>query len=139
MARKRRYEQPCVDCGARTSGSDGRRDEPRCATCAARLRAERETVWTAEKIVERIQAWATIYGEPPGSADWNPWQARHAIHDEQRAQRFEAGHWPWSTQVVHAFGSWNAAIEAAGFTPRAPHGGGGNGFRRRSSRLKATA
>jgi hypothetical protein len=71
--------------------------------------------------------------------DWNPWQARDRLGDEARARRFESGHWPWYTSVVIRFGSWNAGIRAAGFTPRANHGGGGNIYRRRDLRKTQAA
>jgi hypothetical protein len=62
------------------------------------------------------------------------------FHDLERAARFDSDtHWPWFSMVVRVFGSWNAAIEAAGFAPRAAHGGGGNQSRRRSVRAKAKA
>lgn len=35
-ARKESYAAPCVDCDAPTSGSEGRREEPRCGPCAHR-------------------------------------------------------------------------------------------------------
>lgn len=98
-------------------------------------------VWTPEAILSAIWEWSEIHGEPPAMADWNPRNARHAYHDEERARRFEdeQPRWPWFTIVVRAFGSWNAAIEAAGFAGRAAHGGDGNGARHRSMRAKAAA
>lgn len=46
------------------------------------------------------------------------------------AHRFEAdGCWPWNFTVRERFGTWNAAIAAAGFEPRRPGGreyGAGN-------------
>jgi hypothetical protein len=93
--------------------------------------------WTREAIVAAIQAWADEYGEPPAQPDWTPATAR-AMGDEPRAQRFEAtaGRFPGHMTVIGEFGSWNAAITAAGFTPRPSGGGGGNELRRRS---RATA
>lgn len=131
LARRRSYEQPCVDCGARTGGSEGRRVEPRCAPCAHKLSTVKQIVWTSEILIERIREWARIYGEPPATRDWSASGARQ-VHDEERARRYEDDpSWPAFKTVVYHFGSWNAAIEAAGFTPRAPHGGGGNERRRR--------
>jgi hypothetical protein len=90
-------------------------------------------VWTREIILDRIREWNECYGEPPACPDWDPWKARHVLHDEDRALRFEAAgdYWPWFTKVVKVFGSWNAAIVEAGFRPRVNHGGGGNRMRRR--------
>lgn len=134
--RKAQYAGTCVDCGAPTSGSEGRRAEPRCPPCTAIKNGLERTVWTRETIIAAIRDWATKYGEPPGAFDWQPWSARNVIHDELRARRFEdaGGRWPSITAVCGVFGSWNAAIEAAGFAARAPHGGGGNVARRRRNR-----
>lgn len=88
---------------------------------------------------ERIREWATRYGEPPARSDWNPWQARWALGDEQRARRFERdkNHWPYFTDVVRYFGSWNAGIAAAGFAVRAVGGTAENQKRRRYRRSAA--
>lgn len=125
--RKARYAGECVDCGAHTSGSEGRRAEPRCRACA-RLGKGR---WTKEELIARIREWNTIYGEPPAAPDWTPSKARH-MNDEARARRYEEaeGHWPGHMTLVNHFGSWNAAIAAAGFTPRVPDGRGGIGRHR---------
>lgn len=133
-ARKASYAATCVDCGTLTSGSEGRREEPRCHPCAAVLSGDERRIWTKPAIVCAIQEWAFEHGEPPGMADWNPTSAR-LLNDEERAARFERdGCWPWSPQAAHVCGSWNAAIEAAGFEPRVAHGGGGNEQRRRRAR-----
>jgi hypothetical protein len=134
--RKRSYAQPCIDCGARTIfGAEREKvEEPRCASCSAAHRR----VWTSERILETIRAWAAEHGEPPAMADWNPWASEHAYGDAERAQRarlgLRDGHHPSATHVVYAFGTWSAALEAAGFEGRAAHGGGGNVRRRRNQR-----
>lgn len=121
---------PCVSCGAVLSDSRN----GRCVRCAA----DERTIWTRPAIIEAIQEWAALHGEPPAGPDWNPTHARY-LSDEARARRFESdGCWPWHNTVVVAFGSWNAAIAVAGFTPRARHGGDGNEQRRRYMRAKAT-
>jgi hypothetical protein len=48
--------------------------------------------------------------------DWEPSRARRA-NQAWRADRFEAGEWPSARMVRRQFGSFNAAIEAAGLTP----------------------
>lgn len=139
-ARKDFYAAPCVDCGAPTSGSEGRRREPRCQSCA-NIHADRK-VWPRQVIIDAIQAWAREYGEPPAAPDWNPWHARSVFGDEERAARFErdnaAGKYPSFITVIDAFGSWNAGIKAAGFTSRPAHGGGVNVQRRRNQRANRT-
>lgn len=133
--RKKRYAGACVDCGAPTSGCEGLKPEPRCQPCAAVKSGADNRQWDATRIINAIQEWAHIYGEPPGMMDWNPWGARNQIHDEQRALRWEEadGRWPWFTIVVNRFGTWSNGIEAAGFERRAPNGGGGNMERRRAT------
>lgn len=133
--RKQRYAQPCVDCGEPTSGGEGRREEPRCVPCAAARAGLENMIWTPERVIAAIQEWVALYGDPPAIPDWSPYHAR-ALHDEERARRWERadGRWPWYTVVFNRFGSWNEGLRAAGFEPRAPHGGGGNQHRRRTRR-----
>jgi hypothetical protein len=142
-ARKDSYAASCVDCGDPTSGSEGRREEPRCRRCANALAVDQRKIWTPAAVVLAIQEWVAEYGDPPAMADWNLHLARYYVHDEKRAQRYErcrdAGICPSVQSVLGAFVTWNAAIEAAGFEPRANHGGGGNESRRRSARARAAA
>lgn len=140
-ARKDSYAQPCEICGAPTSGSEGRREHPRCQPCAAFISGAKRASRTADHLISRIQEWAALYGEPPAIPDWNPWACRNVIHDPERARRYEEanGYWPSFTSVVYAFGSWNAGIEAAGFTPRPETGARENAMRQRRVRARAEA
>jgi DNA-directed RNA polymerase subunit RPC12/RpoP len=63
-------------------------------------------------LISEIRTWAASHGgEPPREMDWSrAHAARHGV-------RFELG-WPTRAMINHAFGSWDAAIKAAGFTPR---------------------
>jgi len=80
----------------------------------------RVTRWTCEAIIEKIREWHGRYGEPPGSADWNPSLARWRAQ-EWRAERYHAGAWPSTNAVKRAFGgSFDAAVRAAGFAPARP-------------------
>lgn len=141
-ARKRSYGGTCKDCGARTDGSNGRANAPtQCWVCERRHRQSdayrvARQKWTRELILDRIREWASLYGEPPAIVDWNPHRARHRRHDDARARRWETvdGHWPWFSLVFDRFGSWNAAIRAAGFTPREPFGSAANQQRQRRNR-----
>jgi hypothetical protein len=67
--------------------------------------------------------------------DWNPTRCRY-LNDISRAERAESllreGLIEWAATASRAFGSWNAAIEAAGYTPRARFGGQQNAARRRA-------
>lgn len=130
---KRRRTGVCVDCGAPTryGGKTPGGVSYRCPPCGAIFNGQQLEVWTAEVIIERIREWNDIWGEPPAMPDWNPNKARE-MGNEARARRFEKDRrWPWFTQVVAKFGTWNAGIIAAGFEPRVANGGGGNQWRRR--------
>lgn len=133
--RKRSYGGTCQVCGAPTDGSNGAASAPRfCIHCLPREPRK----WPAERIIAAIQQWARDHGEPPAMKDWDPWAASVTLGDEDRGRRarrlIKAGVIPWMTTAVERFGSWNAAIMAAGFKGRAPHGGGGNQSHRRNRR-----
>jgi hypothetical protein len=83
----------------------------------ARPRRPRGRVFAPEDIVTAIKRWEGLYGEPPAMSDWAPARARRLGH-EWRAQRYFAGSWPHLTTVLNQFGTFRAAIEAAGFEPR---------------------
>lgn len=58
--------------------------------------------WTVPAVVLAIRSWAVEHGEPPRLNDW----------------RLATDHTPTATTVQRLFGSWNRAIELAGFQPR---------------------
>ena len=62
-----------------------------------------------------IRRWTRRYGEPPGADDWSAAMARGR---PEKLARLRERDWPCAPTVQHYFGSWNAAIEAAGLTPR---------------------
>jgi hypothetical protein len=70
-----------------------------------------------EAILDAIRAWARRYGEPPAWADWSPARARRQ-GQEWRAERYLSGDWPSSNTVVRRFGTFGAAVAAAGLEPR---------------------
>ena len=55
--------------------------------------------------------------EPPAMSDWAPARARRLGH-EWRAHRYLAGDWPNLSTVLKRFGTFGAAVEAAGLEPR---------------------
>src|SRR6478672_8524484 len=76
--------------------------------------------WSRETIIAKILEWEARYGEPPGSADWNPSLARWRAQ-EWRAERYRDGAWPSTNAVKRPFGgSFDAAVRAAGFAPARP-------------------
>lgn len=107
------YSKACVDCG-RPTYSGNAHPADRCNRCAP---VYYFTVWTREVIVETIRVWVRTYGKPPTATDWNPSQAIALGHPEKAARFYEDNAWPHVNTVQLRFGSWNAAIEAAGFTP----------------------
>jgi hypothetical protein len=109
-ARKRRYKGTCLDCGRETAYRVGGFHE-RCHGCAQRQRAN----WDRAKIVAAVRRWTRRYGEPPAANDWSAAMVRGR---PEKVARLREGDWPSVPTVQHCFGSWNAAIEAAGLTPR---------------------
>jgi hypothetical protein len=140
--RKTKYSVPCVDCGTLLNGSGGRGPDAavRCVQCANAHNGADRKIWTREAVVSAMREWAALYGEPPAEPDWNPHRADD-LGDPDRANRFRLayGRWPWFNTVFRAWGSWNAALVAAGFEPRPAHGGGVNVARRRNQRAKVAA
>lgn len=138
----------CVDCDDPVDRSSSKGAAVRCERCSHAHQASEEerarvTYWTRERLIAAIQWWVKTYGETPALPDWCAHISRHVLHDEPRARRAERlitdRTIPGFTTVVQRFGSWNAGIEAAGFQPRVNHGGGGNSWRRRSSRKELAA
>jgi hypothetical protein len=74
-------------------------------------------MYTADEILDAIRSWARWYGQPPTSIDWEPARARR-MGQPWRAERFERGDWPTVRMVRGKFGSFNAAVRAAGLRPR---------------------
>lgn len=98
--RKERYAGTCTECGAKTSYTVGGYSEL-CLPCANDARL----VWTTDAIICAIQEWADDHGGiPPTATQWRAPGARRGVY-------------PCLTRVQGRFGSWNAAIVAAGFEP----------------------
>jgi hypothetical protein len=67
--------------------------------------------WTKQRIITAIRRWAAQReGRPPTKAQW--WRAEGVAPFDRIPER------PSVYTVVSRFGSWSAAIEAAGFEPR---------------------
>ena len=70
--------------------------------------------WTREKVIAAIQAWANRHGgRPPTSTKWRTTGAGATFLIDG-----QVGSYPCAVTVAGLFGSWNAAIKAAGFKPR---------------------
>jgi hypothetical protein len=111
-SRRARYAGSCLDCGCPTDGSAGPGRAPqRCNDCAN----QRRTAQAREAIIEAIRRWAEEHGGiPPRATDWNVAMARSRGED---TRDYENGDWRATSGVTRAFGTWNAAIEAAGYEP----------------------
>jgi HNH endonuclease len=68
-------------------------------------------------VLDAIRRWTERYGEPPAITDWSPSRARRS-GQEWRAERYHAGDWPSVSTVVRRFGTFTAAVRAAGLPPR---------------------
>jgi transposase len=85
----------CVGCGTYVvTGVE------RCPRCAAREARPPER--SREEVIDAIRSWARERGRPPTQADWTS-------HPDPR--------WPSYVTVTTHFGSWRAALEAAGLQP----------------------
>lgn len=117
--RKDSYRKPCPDCGRLMDGSNGRgpNSSKHCRSCAPNHHSR---IWTREMIIDCIRDFADKYGKPPGARDWNPPDAISDYRDDIAERFHEDGCWPYVDTVQRLFGSWNAAIEAAGFKPLKP-------------------
>jgi hypothetical protein len=82
-----------------------------CAGCATQRAVL--PVWSRDEIVEALLEWAEQEGCSPTSEEWYPRE------DSSRRWAREYPGWPSSLQVVWQFGSWSAALEAAGLDPLA--------------------
>jgi hypothetical protein len=94
----------CVDCGTPVVVAE------RCPSCAAR-RATRPHADRAQ-VLAAIRAWVEATGAPPRVEDWTP------TADPERRWAREYPSWPSYMTVRTHFGTWPAAIAAAGYTPR---------------------
>ncbi|MTD44835.1 hypothetical protein GKE82_11165 [Conexibacter sp. W3-3-2] len=112
-ARERRKE-PCPGCGG-PKVAEGAAVSAVCWDCAHALRRGNARART----IQAMQAWAARHGEPPTSTDWSPAALRRAGR-EADADAVQREGWPPASSVQRLFGSWNAAVELAGFRPRGP-------------------
>ena len=69
--------------------------------------------WTREAVIAAIKTWAKRTGSPPTSNEWAKSQGVGGLLIEGRI-----GSRPCAMTVHRIFGSWNAAIQAAGFEAR---------------------
>lgn len=117
-ARKAKQDGTCENCGGRTAYNSGGPSRF-CHDCYSKA----SIFWTQETIIEAIREYHRRYRRQPGAMDWNLNLAHRAAAPERLAEiekRWDEGLWPTVTTVQERFGSWSAAIYAAGFHPLAP-------------------
>jgi DNA-binding CsgD family transcriptional regulator len=133
--RKDRYRGICVDCGAPTTWWSRIGPAKRCRICSPVYLHETYGIWSRERVIMAVQAWADEHGGiPPTAADWNPNQAIKIGRPEKAEKFYADGAWPHVHTVMDYFGGWNAAITAAGFESRHPghYGRENEGFAERT-------
>lgn len=72
--------------------------------------------WDAARVAAAMREWAREAGAPPKTYEWCPASARAAGLIDAGETKWEREHprWPGNTTVYRYFGSWSAALEAAG-------------------------
>ena len=95
----------CQDCGAPILAAHSRL----CLACVARNRTQWGSVFTRAEVVAAMQLWATLDGRAPAMVDWRPADRGGHPRWEEDCPRF-----PPPSHVLRQFGSWNAALRAAG-------------------------
>ena len=107
LAWKKRQKQPCRKCGVLLAWDSG---EHYCRSCFDGFaRAER-----MEWVVRALRWWNETHDRPPGAMQWS------TTAERERAGAlvvFEGRRLPYTSEVLRDFGSWNAAIRAAGLRP----------------------
>lgn len=86
----------------------------------------RRAAYTHDECIALAKVWERETGAPPTCSDWNPARRRTMIRtlltrirDHRDAiQQFEEGGYPSAITVRKLFGSWNAFMHSAGWTPR---------------------
>jgi DNA-binding CsgD family transcriptional regulator len=109
-ARRYVHAADCEECGEPVLRAR------RCRRCSARDRTRWGAPYSRAEIVAAIQAWQRLESRAPAIVDWRPEERGGHARWERECPRF-----PPVSHVTRAFGSWNAALQAAGFDrPRPP-------------------
>jgi DNA-binding CsgD family transcriptional regulator len=97
---------PCPGCGEPVVSAR------RCLRCTLE---QARPGWEQHEIVDAIRAWVAETGAPPSSTDWGAAGGPSAKWVRERPR------WPGLAVVRRRFGSWEAAIDAAGHEPLRRH------------------
>ena len=82
----------------------------RCRRCSSTGRSRWGEAFSEREIVAAVRAWQRVEGRAPAQVDWQPVDLGGNARWELECPR-----WPPASQVTRRFGSWNAALQAAGF------------------------
>lgn len=144
-ARKDSYRGTCEGCGARTDGSNGPASAPRlCLDCTVQRRRD-ERYWRPETIIAAFQDFARVMGRGPAAVDkmianGGAPSLRRTLSLERIAEAdkaFALGvRLPQPGIVNREFGSWTAALRAAGLPPNST---GAHGHRGGPHRVQPAA
>ena len=79
---------------------------------------ERRT-WTQDDVIDALRDWHRAYAEVPTAADWDRWAAyEHGGPAKVKRLLEHPAPVPGAATVIARFGSWKAAVVAAGLVPR---------------------
>jgi predicted transcriptional regulator len=136
-ARRLIYGGTCKRCGALTDGSQGNKASPEiCKDCAA-LELHEQREWTKERIIAAFITFRERVGRAPTTVDIHVLSGAPSIErrlSDARVAEIKA--LPRDLRLPHydlvrrEFGSWPAALEAAGLPPN-PTGGAGHRVKER--------
>jgi transcriptional regulator with XRE-family HTH domain len=140
-ARRDRYRGTCRVCGVQTDGSNGRAAPDLCSTHLHELQhAERR--WTQATVIRSFRRFHAETGRIPRATDAGLGLCESRVSSFSGARIREMEEvvvlglvLPRPGTVQREFGTWAAALEAAGMEPS----GGGGGTHRRSSYRKTNA
>ena len=114
-AHARKTKARCRDCGTSIRSDHPSYPQLRCVPCDSAHRRTSYKAW----VIDRIQDWADRFGDPPTASDWNRAPSTRANHPAAALRQDDASdqEWPCTNGARLVFGSWNAAIRAAGYEP----------------------
>jgi hypothetical protein len=70
-------------------------------------------IWTQERVRKAILDFKEKHGVYPAATDWNPAKARSLGHFD-RVKTLQEGNYPFLITVQRLYGTWGAALQAAG-------------------------
>jgi len=78
-------------------------------------------LYSSAELLDAIRRWTHLYGSAPARIDWDPSRARKRCDPDVAAaklERYRARQWPSAATLRSHFGSFSAALDAAGVEPR---------------------